>query len=89
MLTLELFLLLHSVRVVINQTLRRGDVEFANTTIVKFIDCLVKSFRVDILTLSLKLDVKFGKFILNGFSFHLELFVVESMLRFAIDAILN
>ena len=89
MLALELFLLLHCVRVVVNQALGRGDVEFANTTIVKFINRLIESLRVDILALSLQLGVKFGEFVLNGLSFHLELLVVESMLRLSVNAILN
>lgn len=89
MLALELFLLLHSVRVVFNQALGRGDVEFANTTIVKFINRLIESLRVDILALGLQLGVKFGEFVLNRLSFNLELLVVESMLRLSVNAVLD
>jgi len=88
-LALELFLLLHSVRVVVNQALGRGDVEFANTTIVKFINRLIESLRVDILALGLQLCVKFGEFVLNRLSFNLELLVVESMLRLSVNAVLD
>jgi len=88
-LTLELFLLFHSVRVVLNETLGRRDFEFANTAIVKFIDRLIESLWVNVLTLSLKLGVKLGKLVLDSFCFHLEFFVVESMLRLTVNTILN
>jgi len=57
MLTLELFLLLDSVLVMLDKALRGRDFELGDATVVQLVDCLIKSLRVDSLALHLQLTI--------------------------------
>lgn len=86
MLTLEFLLLLHSVLVVLDEALCWRDIELRDATVIQLINCLIKGLWVDTLPLNFKLTIELSKLVLNGLCFDLELFVVEAVLRLAIDA---
>ena len=86
MLTLEFLLLLHCVLVVLDEALCWRDIELRDATVIQLINCLVEGLWVDTLPLNFKLTVELSKLVLDGLCLDLELFVVEAVLRLAIDA---
>lgn len=85
MFTLELFFLLNRMLVVHHKSIRRGFSEFADSTIIQFVNSRVEGLRIYICSMTLKLGVGLSKLILKSLSLTLQFIVVKLMLWLSIN----